>query len=55
MIFFNILEKMAKLVAAITGGSKGIGKACVERFLADGYEVKEFLEKCVEKCLGKIL
>ena len=39
---------MTKLVAAITGGSKGIGKACVERFLADGYEVKTCREKFVE-------
>ena len=26
-------------VAVVTGGSKGIGLACVERFLADGYRV----------------
>ena len=30
---------MVKEVAAITGGTSGLGKACVERFVKDGYEV----------------
>ena len=28
-----------KEVAAITGGSQGLGLACVERLVKDGYEV----------------
>ena len=31
--------RMVKEVAAITGGTSGLGKACVERFVKDGYEV----------------
>ena len=30
---------MVKEVAAITGGTSGLGTACVERFARDGYEV----------------
>ena len=30
---------MVKEVAAITGGTSGLGTACVERFSRDGYEV----------------
>merc|ERR1711937_164744 len=30
---------MVKEVAAITGGTSGLGTACVERFVKDGYEV----------------
>ena len=29
-----------KEVAAITGGAQGIGFACVERLIKDGYEVR---------------
>ena len=29
-----------KEVAAITGGSQGLGLACVERLVKDGYEVR---------------
>ena len=31
--------KMTKKVCAITGGTSGIGKGCVEKFVKDGYEV----------------
>ena len=30
---------MVKEVAAITGGTSGLGKACVERFVKEGYQV----------------
>jgi NAD(P)-dependent dehydrogenase (short-subunit alcohol dehydrogenase family) len=34
-----------KEVAAITGGTSGIGKACVERFIKDGYEVRSYCQR----------
>ena len=34
---------MVKEVAAITGGTSGLGTACVERFARDGYEVSRRL------------
>ena len=33
------LRKMVKEVAAITGGTTGLGQGFVERFVRDGYEV----------------
>ena len=35
----NYNFRMVKEVAAITGGTSGLGTACVERFSRDGYEV----------------
>ena len=32
-----------KEVAAITGGSQGLGLACVERLVKDGYEVSVWI------------
>ena len=31
----------------ILGGTKGIGKACVERFVKDGYEVDKYIFKLI--------
>merc|ERR1712212_151995 len=36
---FDCLTEMTKEVAAITGGTSGLGKAFVERFSRDGYQV----------------
>ena len=45
-----------KEVAAITGGTSGLGKACVERFVKDGYEVREnFLSVISLDLLGGVL
>ena len=39
----NYNFRMVKEVAAITGGTSGLGTACVERFSRDGYEVSILL------------
>ena len=39
-VFWNDqILRMVKEVAAITGGTSGLGKACVERFVKEGYQV----------------
>lgn len=42
---------MKKQIALVTGGSRGIGRAIVQRLLADGYEVVNFSRTAPEKIL----
>jgi NAD(P)-dependent dehydrogenase (short-subunit alcohol dehydrogenase family) len=42
---------MSKPIALVTGGSRGIGRAIVQRLLSDGYEVVNFSRTAPEQIL----